>query len=75
MSNPIILIKNVKTGDKAFAYMEVYNSAVTILNGQPLTEETGTIDCSDALFEHVKYMSNLLNNAIRGRVDISVKPA
>lgn len=71
---PIITLQNVKTREKALVYREVFNSAVKVLGGQELRPEMNSCDASNDLFVHVKYMSELINNCLRGRVNLMVQP-
>lgn len=73
--NPIITLTNVKTKQTALVYRIVYNSAVTVLNGQPLKDTEHKKDAGDALFKHVVLISNYINDCIRGRITINIERA
>lgn len=68
---PIITITNAKTGVKAVVYTEIYLSTMRCLSSQPASELDTKISVSHDTFEHIVFVSNLLNNAIRGRMEIT----
>jgi hypothetical protein len=71
--NPILLLKNISTKEEAFVYREVFNSAVKVLGGQTIKDDVAVYEASNLLWIHVKEMSEILNTAIRERLELSFK--